>query len=115
MKITVSQLKKLIREQVEEARRKPYAGAFSDEMMLASQGDEEGEEEGKFDNKFWEKEWAKWVAKNEGDLMTKVLEIGKRRFLNKALKDRDFLPIGLKIKRLYPELYPEFKETENKK
>ena len=110
MKITVSQLKKLIREQVEEARRKPYAGAFSDEMMLASQGDEEG----KFDNESWEKEWAKWVAKNKDQLMATalknkdqlmaiVLEIGKERFLNKALKDPDFLPIGLNVKRLYPE------------
>ena len=99
MKITVSQLKKLIREQVEEARRKPYAGAFSDEMMLASQGDEEGE----FDNEYWEKEWAKWVAKNEDQLMATALEIGKRRFLNKALKDPDFLPIYLNVKKLYPE------------
>ena len=114
MKITVGQLKQLIREQVEEmAARKPYSGAFSDEMMLASLGDEEGE----FDKEFWEEEWADWVQRNKDKLkavlrtklntkrmdMATALKKAKKVFFKKASYDPDFLPYYQDVDDLLPE------------
>ncbi len=103
MKITVKQLKQLIREQVEEMAARRGRGVEAEEPDLSSPDVEE--------------EWADWVRKNEMELkqvlrtkynvekmdLATALKKGKKAFFEKASYDPDFMGRAVKIRGLFPE------------
>jgi hypothetical protein len=124
MKISVAQLKQLIREQVEEmaarrgrgveAEEPDLSSPFAQDVMLASLGSETPAGE---DVEFVEEEWADWIRDNEKELkqvlrtkynvkkmdLATALKKGKKAFFKKASYDPDFMGRAVKIRGLFPE------------
>lgn len=128
MKITVGQLKQLIREQVEEmAARKGagpaepnYSSAFTHDVMLGSLGSEMPAGE---DEEFVAEEWADWVKANQADIryalqkkykfkkkaeletaLAQALEKAKKAFYKVASYDPDFMGRAQQVENLLPGL-----------
>lgn len=114
MKITVGQLKQLIREQVEEmaGRKSPepdYGSAMAQDVMIGAARDEEG-----LDPEQIEAEWTEWLADHKKEIrdlakaagrdQKKTIEQLKAKFFAKAEYDPDFDTFGLDVKDLFPSI-----------
>ena len=130
MKITVGQLKQLIREQVEEmaARRGAKAAEpdlsspFAQDVMLGSLGSDMPAGE---DVEFMEEEWADWVKDNKAELarllrtkynvkkndLATALKRARKAFFKQGSYDPDFMGRAVDIEDVLPE-YKAYFEKE---
>ena len=129
MKITVGQLKQLIREQVEEmAARKGagpaepnYSSAFTHDVMLGSLGSDTPAGE---DVEYMEEEWADWVNANKNELkqalrtkynvkkmdLATALKKARKAFFKKGSYDPDFMGRAVGIENVLPEYEAYFEK-----
>ena len=127
MKITVGQLKQLIREQVEEmaARRGAKAAEpdlsspFAQDVMLGSLGSDMPAGE---DVEYMEEEWADWVNANKNELkqalrtkynvkkmdLATALKKARKAFFKIGSYDPDFMGRAQDIEDLLPEFKTYF-------
>jgi len=124
MKITVGQLKQLIREQVEEMAARKGAGPdlsspFAQDVMLGSLGSDTPAGE---DVEYMEEEWADWVNANKNELkqalrskynvkkmdLATALKKARKAFFKKGSYDPDFTGRAQDIEDLLPEFQTYF-------
>jgi len=136
MKITVKQLKQLIREQVEEItfsgygggsqiepKREPnYSSAFTHDVMLGGLGSETPAGE---NVEYMEEEWADWVKANKAELarllrtkhnvekndLATALKRAKEAFFKQGSYDPDLMGRAVDIEDVLPE-YEAYFEKE---
>ena len=84
MRITESQLRRIIRQEVRRLRE----GAFDHDMMLAGQGAEFGDVPAGVDQAYVEEEWKAWVRKNRPSAA--IRGMAKEKFFDQASHDPDF-------------------------